>query len=210
MSEYNDLKNIGKKEYVEKESLAKHIDNSFGEISTPFVVKEIRNFPVSDVVEVVRCKDCKYLSSVWIGDDLKDICKCGQAMISIKPDFYCSYGERRSKNMRDRLVELIVDAENAIYQEKPYFTDTDRIGRVADHILAEGIIVPPCKVGQTVYCIRYDKARKPFVKPIGVLSITSFGKGGFTVFTTKEDTWGITAFSTAEAAEKAIAERREE
>jgi hypothetical protein len=52
MSENIGLKNIGKKEYVEKESLAKHIDNSFGEISTPFVVKEIRNFPVSDVVEV--------------------------------------------------------------------------------------------------------------------------------------------------------------
>ena len=49
--------------------------------------------------------------------------------------------------MRDRLIELIVDAENAIYQEKPYSTDTERIGRVADHLLAEGVIVPPMKLG---------------------------------------------------------------
>lgn len=103
--------------------------------------------------------------------------------------------------MRDRLIELIVDAENAIYCEKPYCTDTERIGKVADHLLAEGVIVPPIKVGKTVYCIRYDKARKPIVKPLGVLSITAYGKGKFTVFTTKEDTWGITAFATRSEAE---------
>ena len=93
MSEYNDLKNIGKKEYVEKESLAKHIDNSFGEISTPFVVKEIRNFPVSDVVAVVRCMDCVY----WTGKDYDGCCiKNGLATRYAKE--YCSYGERRSEN----------------------------------------------------------------------------------------------------------------
>lgn len=53
--------------------------------------------------------------------------------------------------MRDRLIELIVDAENAIYQEKPYSTDTERYSRVADHLLAEGVIVLPCKVGDTLY-----------------------------------------------------------
>ena len=37
-------------EYVNKESLAKHIDSRFGEISTPFVVREIRGFPSADVV----------------------------------------------------------------------------------------------------------------------------------------------------------------
>lgn len=68
----------------------------------------------------------------------------------------------------------------------------------------EKVVDLPCKVGQTVYCIRYDKARKPFVKPLGILSITAYGKGYFTIFTTKEDTWGITAFATAEEAEKAL------
>ena len=40
------------KEYIEREAIAKHIDQSFGEVSTPFVVREIRNFPTADVAEV--------------------------------------------------------------------------------------------------------------------------------------------------------------
>ena len=107
MREYNDLKNIGKKEYVEKESLAKHIDNSFGEISTPFVVKEIRNFPVSDVVEVVRCKDCifcRYVSSA-------DIYKCdrrGFYAEEVKTTDYCSRGERSEKGEKMSTLEKAV------------------------------------------------------------------------------------------------------
>lgn len=102
--------------------------------------------------------------------------------------------------MRDRLIELL-EAEGGFSR---YMTDDERRARLADHLLAEGVIVPPCKVGQTIYCIRFDKTRKAFVKPLGVLSISAYGKGNFTVFTTKEDTWGITAFATAEEAEKAL------
>lgn len=66
----------------------------------------------------------------------------------------------------------------------------------------------PCEIGQTVYCIRYDKARKPFVKPLGVCSVTVWGKGGLTVFTTKEDSWGVTAFATPEEAEAKLREMK--
>lgn len=41
---------MAEQEYVNKESLARHIENSFGEISTPFVVREIRQFPAADIV----------------------------------------------------------------------------------------------------------------------------------------------------------------
>lgn len=41
-------------EYTNKNDLIKHIERSFGEISTPFVVKEIKDFPNADVVEVVK------------------------------------------------------------------------------------------------------------------------------------------------------------
>jgi hypothetical protein len=41
-------------EYIEREALIKHIERSFGEISTPFVVKKIKDFPNADVVEVVK------------------------------------------------------------------------------------------------------------------------------------------------------------
>lgn len=47
--------------------------------------------------------------------------------------------------MRDRLSNMIQDAVNGCAK---YWADV-----IADHLLAEGIIVPPCKVGQTVYVI---------------------------------------------------------
>ena len=103
--------------------------------------------------------------------------------------------------MRDKITEMI---QNAVGGCAKHWAEV-----IADHLLANGIIVPPCKVGQTVHCIRYDKARKPFVKPLVVLSITMYGKGGITVFTSKEDTLGKTAFLTREEAEKALAERSE-
>lgn len=46
-------------EYVNKESLAKHIDSRFGEISTPFVVREIRDFPTADVAPKSEVEELK-------------------------------------------------------------------------------------------------------------------------------------------------------
>lgn len=50
----------------------------------------IENLPVSDVVEVVRCKDCtrsvqKY-GKLWCGGSV------------VLPFHYCSYGKRRNTN----------------------------------------------------------------------------------------------------------------
>ena len=57
--------------------------------------------------------------------------------------------------MRERLYELIVDAENVIFQEKLCVTDTERIEeKIADQLLANGVIVLPVKVGDTIYHIR--------------------------------------------------------
>lgn len=55
--------------------------------------------------------------------------------------------------MRERLIELL---------DKAFLESDDNYGRpcteqVASHLLAEGIIVPPCKVGDIVYEInRFD------------------------------------------------------
>ena len=51
------------------------------------VIKRIENFPTEDVIEVVRCKDCKFYGN---GD-----CSV-QSVRSMWPNDYCSYGERRS------------------------------------------------------------------------------------------------------------------
>ena len=54
---------------------------------------------VADVVEVVRCKDCKYFE-ISEGDAL-GLCKCGYITVSYggelypQEDDFCSYGERK-------------------------------------------------------------------------------------------------------------------
>ena len=44
--------------------------------------------------------------------------------------------------MIDRLIELIHDSDLSLESV-----------RLADHLLANGVIVPPCKVGDTVYVV---------------------------------------------------------
>ena len=51
--------------------------------------------------------------------------------------------------MRDRLIELIRKIPYGVsvgVKFEQYFCEL-----VADHLLANGVIVPPCKVGQTVF-----------------------------------------------------------
>ena len=56
--------------------------------------------------------------------------------------------------MRDRLIELLLkcDKESDVlscYNERPKRIQAAEI--IADYLLANGVIVPPCKVGDTVY-----------------------------------------------------------
>lgn len=44
----------------------------------------ILNLPSADVVEVVRCKDCKY----------RDRSVCDYSAVYIRPNGYCQWGER--------------------------------------------------------------------------------------------------------------------
>ncbi len=109
---------------------------------------------------------------------------------------------------RERLIQILDDAK--IKALGTLGSMNEGFGAwYADRLLEAGVIVPPCKVGDTVYCIRYDKARNPFVKALEVRTITTFGINKFLVFTTKDDTWGTMAFATEEEAEKALKERSE-
>ncbi|MBQ2389614.1 MAG: hypothetical protein II305_06130 [Clostridia bacterium] len=69
-------------------------------------------------------------------------------------------------NDRDRLIEIIycagrdyddyVDAQHEIGMSA--YEDFD--SWLADDLLANGVIIPPCKVGQTVYYISFGKVYK--------------------------------------------------
>ena len=111
--------------------------------------------------------------------------------------------------MRDRLVELISQVQ--------YMGGLEC--RLADHLLAEGVIVPPCKVGDVLYVISQmkDKRIMPFINKYEVTSISLKKKsiviyhemdGFIKIF--KQRDFGKTVFLTREEAEKALAERNEE
>lgn len=91
--------------------------------------------------------------------------------------------------MRDRLIDILMS--------KPYGQSSYE--EFADYLLAEGVIVPPCKVGDTLY------------------EVTVSGK--ITTFTVRSfyqiarwmeyGIFGCFLFTTREEAEKALAERSE-
>lgn len=55
--------------------------------------------------------------------------------------------------MRDRLIELLKQADEST-SSKGITDYNDAIYDNADYLLANGVIVPPCKVGDTVWHIR--------------------------------------------------------
>ena len=123
--------------------------------------------------------------------------------------------------MRDRLVELHKRAfEHFLETGEPVSHEN-----YADFLLAEGVIVPPLWVGQTVYSYNHYLGGV-FAYLIDNVCIGSLGKSGiywaFEANCHDEETdelldeldfdldyIGKTVFLTREEAEKAIAERRE-
>lgn len=124
-------------------------------------------------------------------------------------------------NERDRLIELIVTAENEIFRAFPYTNSTKRIEIVADYLLENGVIVPPCCIGDTVYEIR-ENGRIPIsgrrfdrcITTVQMLDCAAIRKS--TLYAkekryAKNDSvrLGKTVFLTREEAEKALEEREE-
>ena len=125
--------------------------------------------------------------------------------------------EKGKNKMRDRLIELLEEAHDSWlrYVDECAFNQMALSfsfeQMVAEHLLANGIVVPPCKVGQTVYVI--DTAKEEIVErkvteirqnEWETVYIHSFGFGY------PESLLGKTVFITKEQAEKALAERSEQ
>lgn len=112
---------------------------------------------------------------------------------------------------RERLYELIEEAENKFFAETPYGTDSSRIEKTVEHLLANGAIVMPCKTGDEVY--RISKRHGKWVilpREVGCItySITYQNEVVCLLFTTTLDVLGVTVFLTREEAKDAI--RRKE
>ena len=100
---------------------------------------------------------------------------------------------------RERLIELIQNAVNGCARHWAEI--------IADYLLANGVIVPPCKVGDMVYEFRCDDPFDDHLKLYVVPSTVS----GIAIFTTEDihnmNCFGKTVFLTKEEAEEKLKER---
>ena len=115
--------------------------------------------------------------------------------------------------MRDRLIELLRKSGASFEYALPE--------EIADHLLANGVIVPPCKVGDTAYHLTGAETRREldltdiFEGKVGSISkqedciwIFCRYNNGLTYWY-KESDIGKKLFLTKWQAEKALAERGE-
>lgn len=110
---------------------------------------------------------------------------------------------------RERLYELIVDTENKFYSETPCGTDTARIEKTVEHLIENGVILPPCKIGDEVYRV-IKRCGEWQILPCIVKGITYRGGEWWDIVVVGHDSMlGSTVFLTREEAESAL-ERIEE
>jgi hypothetical protein len=57
----------------------------------------IDELPRADVVEVVRCKDCKHKMTASFNGDILIGCSNQSALLDVCDNGFCSYGERREE-----------------------------------------------------------------------------------------------------------------
>ena len=106
--------------------------------------------------------------------------------------------------MRERLIELIRGARKTT---KGANCDLEREGLFADYLLANGVIVPPCKVGDTVWFIRNNTILPTMAKWI---ETNTYGwcvcceYPPMSTFSFRFDDFGKTVFITREEAEQAL------
>ena len=104
MSRYIDVSENAIKEIFKKLNHR----NIYPKVSDEMILRNyLDEFPTADVVEVVRCKDCKWLPYIdergFVDGDTMCPCINDDFYYSYIPndDHYCSYGERRKDEHTD-------------------------------------------------------------------------------------------------------------
>lgn len=84
-------------EYVTKEQVIDWF-RPYGHMDDPIpfetMVSDLRGMPAADVVEVVRCKDCKW-GKTWKNAFGIEGFKCDLLCVDLSPEAFCSYGLRK-------------------------------------------------------------------------------------------------------------------
>lgn len=108
--------------------------------------------------------------------------------------------------MKDRLIELL-------YEKLNFDFLSHQIEALADYLLANGVIVPPCKVGDTVWFIRNDIKSEIIETNVEKVVLKHGGLyiklGCNAMYETTCNSIGKTVFLTKEEAEQALKEREQ-
>ena len=108
-------------------------------------------------------------------------------------------------NDRYKLIELIEQAEELKNNDFP------SVEEIADYLLANGVIVPPCKVGDTVYYLArniHTHIEKVKSGKVVRIAITESGIDLFLDNYVAKLPYGKRSFLTKEEAEQALSERK--
>ena len=88
------------KEYIERDALIEDFKSCGADKELiDAIIFRINMNPTAYVVEVVRCKDCKYLEEAYV--NAKGFLLCPASGMDITDMDFCSYGERRDDNAAD-------------------------------------------------------------------------------------------------------------
>ena len=77
--------------YIKASECEKYFYEHLDDLHMIAAMNAIEEIPAVDMVEVVRCKDCKYLEITGCYGE------CGRGYLGIvRPECYCCYGEKRN------------------------------------------------------------------------------------------------------------------
>lgn len=85
---------VEKKQYIEANKMIQNLTamkKYFDSISLDGMIKGIQREICEDVIEVVRCKDCKY----FCFSDTQNWCSQSNNPGRMYPNDFCSYGEKK-------------------------------------------------------------------------------------------------------------------
>ena len=87
------------REYIEREALIKAIENDCLELvyyTKEDAIQSVKASPAADVVEVVRCRDCKHSYRIDGAKEEYDCAKISAFAKFFPGDHFCGYGERKT------------------------------------------------------------------------------------------------------------------
>lgn len=93
---------------IDADAMMKHLENLLcGNCDTPrkegwcdvcdyaYLMDEMKKEPIVDAIEVIKCKDCKYMTEHYDTDGNVSYWTCSEWDAGTDYDGYCHYGERR-------------------------------------------------------------------------------------------------------------------